>query len=738
MSETRATTSIPDARSRRALVYGDVNLNLIDGSAIWAAASVEILALAGCDVTLLLKARVTTTRLIEPLEAIPRVRIVRPFEEGLAGDVSGDLLSPNRATKIMLRLDAVEPFDLVVIRGSRTLDTMVQNGGFNGRIWAYLTDIPQAVTAVTAESTERLARMVEASRLMLCQTEELRGFLETTVPEAAGKSVLFPPLLPPLVGHEPKMPDPGRPLKLAYAGKFAPLWRTEAMTGLPAKLAERGVNVELHMVGDKMHDDPNDPDYPRRMEAALRTSPGVVWHGGLARQDALDVVASCDVGLSWRARVLDASLELSTKVLEYGAAGLPVVLNRTPMHEALLGVDYPLFVGDDDDVVDVVEAATEDAAFRLAAERCRVAAEGFTQARAVERVKRLLESVFPTASALAGRVRRIRVGIASHDFKFFSRPLEWLQAMPELEVQTDRWSSLARHDPIRSQALVDWADVIICEWCGPNAVWYAQHKRKDQRLLVRLHRFELYRPWPQELAIDRVDQVVCVSPHYAQATLEGTGWPGDKVTVIPNWVDDQQLDRVKLAGSRFHLGMIGVGESRKRFDIALDILEAVRREDDRFVLFAKTKLPWEYPWIWARPGEHEQTHATLDRIQNARLLRGAVVFDQFGPDVGTWLRRIGFILSTSDDESFHLAPAEGMASRAVPVIRAWPGSDAIFDPMWIHPDAPAMAAAILETVDEERWEAQGNAARDEIRASYSVERVVDAWTGLIAGYDALG
>jgi hypothetical protein len=49
-----------------------------------------------------------------------------------------------------------------------------------------------------------------------------------------------------------------------------------------------------------------------------------------------------------------------------------------------------------------------------------------------------------------------------------------------------------------------------------------------------------------------------------------------------------------------------------------------------------------------------------------------------------------------------------------------------------------MAAAILETVDEERWEAQGNAARDEIRASYSVKRVVDAWTGLIAGYDALG
>ena len=62
-------------------------------------------------------------------------------------------------------------------------------------------------------------------------------------------------------------------------------------------------------------------------------------------------------------------------------------------------------------------------------------------------------------------------------------------------------------------------------------------------------------------------------------------------------------------------------KSRKRLDIALDVLEAIRRHDDRFILFAKTKMPWEYPWIWRRPGELEQTQAALERIQNAPLLR---------------------------------------------------------------------------------------------------------------------
>ena len=84
MTLPRPTTPRSRTAPRRVLVYGDVNLNLIDGSAIWAVAVVEVFAQAGCDVTLLLKSRVTTTRLIAPLEAMPNVRIVRPFEEGLA------------------------------------------------------------------------------------------------------------------------------------------------------------------------------------------------------------------------------------------------------------------------------------------------------------------------------------------------------------------------------------------------------------------------------------------------------------------------------------------------------------------------------------------------------------------------------------------------------------------------------------------------------------------------------
>ena len=66
--------------------------------------------------------------------------------------------------------------------------------------------------------------------------------------------MLFPPVLPALDIHrdpERKVAPPGTPLKLVYTGKFAPRWNTLEMTSLPALLASRGVDAEVHMVGDK-------------------------------------------------------------------------------------------------------------------------------------------------------------------------------------------------------------------------------------------------------------------------------------------------------------------------------------------------------------------------------------------------------------------------------------------------------------------------------------------------------
>jgi glycosyltransferase involved in cell wall biosynthesis len=721
----------------RALVYGDVDLNLIDGSAIWVQGMVQALARAGCAVTLVLKAPVRTGRLVDPLEAVDGVTVRRPHQEGLAE--ADQSMSPKTAVRILTEIDAAEPHDLVVVRGRRVAGKLAHSA-MKGRLWTYLTDVPQSAGEFDGAARGELARIAKASRFLLCQTEELRSFLESAVPETAGSCVLFPPVVVLPDGLEPRDPTPpdGRAIRLVYTGKFAPRWNTYEMTGLPRLLAAHGVEAELHMVGDKIHDDPQDPGFARRMRSGLESGDGVVWHGGHPRAEAMRISASCDVGLSWRAPDLDASLELSTKVLEMGTLGVPVVLNRTPMHERLLGADYPLFAAAETDVVEALAvAAREPETYALAARRCREAAAGFTLDAAAGRLERCLRQAFPEPSEAVLRPspdgpRPLRVGIAGHDLKFFTRLLDYLQARPDMEVRVDHWAALKVHDPERSQELVDWADVIVCEWCGPNALWFAQHKRPGQRLVVRLHRFELYSGWPQRLDIDAVDQVICVSPHYADLTRKMTGWPEDKVVVVPNWVDDPQLDRPKLEGAEHHLGIIGIAPSRKRLDLALDVIEELRADDPRFMLFVKSKLPWDYWWIWQREEEREHYEQVFRRIRRSPLLAGAVVFDSYGRDVAAWLRRIGFVLSTSDDESFHLAPAEGMAAGAIPALLPWPGAETIYDQRWIHADPVAMAASIAATVREGRWESERLLGQAEVRAAYGLDEVCRQWTDLLA------
>ncbi len=355
-------------------------------------------------------------------------------------------------------------------------------------------------------------------------------------------------------------------------------------------------------------------------------------------------------------------------------------------------------------------------------------------------VRRLLDRTFAPAP-WAARTRPLRVVVAGHALHFLAAVTEWLGGLPDVELRIDHVPSFSRQDEAASGEHAAWADTVVCEWASPVAAWYSRHKRPGQRLVVRLHRAELYSDWWKGIDIAAVDQVVCVSPQYARLTREITGWPADKVVVIPNYVDAAVLDRPKLPSAAFALGMMGVVPRRKRLDLGLDLLERLRASDPRFTLHVKSQMAWSVPWAWREPEERRAAEETLRRVRSSALLADGVVFDGYGPDVGAWLRKIGWVLSLSDDESFHLAPAEGMASGAVPVIRPWPGAETIYASRWIagagrgaQADGPAradgraddradgragvdaMAELVLAATREGRWDDLRARAREQVAA----------------------
>jgi glycosyltransferase involved in cell wall biosynthesis len=339
-----------------------------------------------------------------------------------------------------------------------------------------------------------------------------------------------------------------------------------------------------------------------------------------------------------------------------------------------------------------------------------------------------------------GTSRGARLLIAGHSLAFAAPIARWARR-GGAEVREDRWRGHALHDEAASAAALEWADVVHCEWCLGNAVWFSRAKRPGQRLVVRFHRMELETGHPAEVDLERVDAMVFVARHVLERACERYGWNTDdeRFQVIPNGIEADALRAPKLPGARFTLAAIGYVPCLKRLDRALDLLDLLRARDDRYRMLVKGRAPWEHEWMGGRAEERPYFEELFRRIERSPNLRRAVSFEPFGDDVAAFLRQAGWILSTSEVEGHSVALAEGMASGAVPVVLDRAGAAEQYEPHWVHDDAAAAARAIEAFSPQGRgksfnWDlgAEGEAA-SRFAARWSWERLWPAWEQLLRG-----
>ncbi|MBO1031884.1 glycosyltransferase [Tessaracoccus sp. SD287] len=709
----------------RVLLYGDVNLNYRDGSAVWLRSVTECLARAGTQVDVLLKSDAREDELLEPFRRLPGVTVRTPFDDKISGFAG---MPPEHAGRRIAELDERHGYDVVITRGFDVAAEVTARDQFAGRCWPYLTEGPAFEYEPTDAGAQRAAAIASAARRVLVQTEEARSVIEALVPAAAGKTLVLNPIVPDEAFSLADGRNHSGELDLVYSGKFARRWNTLEMVDLPAQLAERGFEARLTMVGDKFQLTAGDQWWVDAMKAAAAEDrPGVSWAGGMCREGALAESARHEIGVCWRDAELDGSLEISTKMLEFAAIGTPPVLNRTAMHEALLGTDYPLFV-DGNDVLTTLARAGADAGLVAAArERARERVADYSMAATAERMRSSLARALGAQPAVEGP--RHKVLLAGHDFKFAGELIDMLQSHPGFELRIDQWTRLAQHDAEASAKHAEWADTIICEWSGPNAVFYSQRVRADQRLLVRFHGFEIRGAWLADIDVSRVDAFVFVSDFYRRQVLDQTGWPAHRTTVIPNAIDAVDLDRPKVPGAEFRIGMAGYVPMLKRPDRALDLLAGLLDHDERYHLVLRGRQPWEYPWEWAKPAQREAYGSFFERIATDDRLREHVTFEPFSADMGSWFRGIGWMVSPSTRETFHLAPVEGMASGALPVI--WPreGVEEIFGADLVCDSTQQAVQFVLDNAA--RWGDVGPAMKQRAQ-QYDLAQVRDLWFRLVS------
>ncbi|MGO3130540.1 MAG: glycosyltransferase family protein [Alcaligenes sp.] len=709
--------------SKRVLVCGSPDLNFIDGSSIWAQTIALAFAATGqAEVEFIAKSKPERDELFAPLRSADRLTIVNGTDPSYWNGKGFKRLTLPMMAELSVKLDQANPYDAVVVRGLDIAIALLDHPALLAKCWLYLTDIPQLVGEYPPELREKMRRMATGCQRLLCQTQGFVNLWKELVPSVSlDKFSLYTPVIPDLPAS--LTPLSQRSMRAVYAGKFKADWMTLEMTESWSIVHAEVPGSELVMIGDKIHNEAGWPEYKGRMQQALEATAGLQWLGAQSRESVQAQLQSARVGLSWRAESMNDTVEYSTKILEYGGAGCAAILNRNTLHEQLLGVDYPLFANSAEEFSRQLRRAfTEPAVVEAAANALTQLARRHTFSQRVKEIQTWLQ-VVPERTAVNGKVR---VLVAGHDLKFFALLQDALESTGQFEFLVDTWAGHDKHDERRSFELLEQADIIFCEWCLGNLKWYSNNKKPHQRLVARFHAQERTLPYVVEANWENIDHISYVSEFIRKEGQNAFGFPDERVSVIPNLLDSNKFTPLKKAGdASYTLGMIGVAPSLKRLDRAIDLLEALLDDDARYCLRIKGKNPLDYGWLLKREDELQYYKNIYKRINQNSRLRHKVIFDPPNDDVNDWLSMVGFILSPSDFESFHMAVGEGMLTGAVPIIWNWEGAGDIWGEQWVVKDVIEAKAAI------KKWEI-GSLGIEKSLSNLSANRVVEEWKRILS------
>lgn len=342
------------------------------------------------------------------------------------------------------------------------------------------------------------------------------------------------------------------------------------------------------------------------------------------------------------------------------------------------------------------------------------------------RLKAILAEVFQ--GSYDGFLREIRphLLVAGFDLKFIRGVLPALEKFYAIRV--DEWSGHATHDEKTSRSHLEWAEIIFCEWLLGNAVWYSENKRADQRLVVRVHRFELATPWCEKIDHRKVDRFIAVSLYYVEKVIERVGCPRGKVALIPNFIDASAYLRDGGENRVFSLAMIGILPRKKGYLHGLQVLKSLADTDTRYTLTVFGKRPEEVDWVVRSKDEMEYYNACARYIEDNGL-QGRVRFTGW-VDVSKSIKDYGFVLSMSEKdelfESFHIAPADGFAGGGVGVLTRWNGVEYIYPDEFIVDDVSGVVESIRRLSKYEDFIEKASIGRRFIEERYSISEFCGA------------
>lgn len=290
----------------------------------------------------------------------------------------------------------------------------------------------------------------------------------------------------------------------------------------------------------------------------------------------------------------------------------------------------------------------------------------------------------------------------------------------------------------RLRRIVTPYDVVFSDWADASTVWLSVVCPSRVRLVVRIHSVDALDAWFPLVDWVNVDEVIVIAPTVQSLVVDllaALGITSLRVTLLPGLVGVDALSPDKDEGARHTLGLIGWARRVKDMAWALDVLE----QDPawRLVLIGH---PLTEPHGGARARRYFEE--VLNRMDQPHL-RDRLDVVGWTDDVGSHLRRVGVMLSTSRREGNHHGLVEGAATGAVPVVRDWPlfarrgGARAVFPADWVVEDVEQAVTRIrATTADEATWNRVRMAAREQALSLFDPDAAAEQYRATVIGVRA--
>ena len=703
---------------KKILLYGDLTLNIVDGSSVWLASVAKLLSQDQNNVIdILLKERLTSNVLADELLFKDNVNLVEACEF----IPKTHFVSTSNIVKIMTKADKLRDYSCIIVRGFEVVQKIVKNDNLASKLIPYLTNFCHDKDKITDSEKQELTYIYNRVNQFFVQTVQMGDYLKNVLSVDGEKFQILNPMI-----FKDSIKTPKKKKKsIVYAGKLARDWNILELIEIMDRLYEIDSEITLHMIGDKFN-----RDLASRKTEILnkfQSMPNVVFYGSLPKNETTEIINSCELGYSFRSSSVDNddSLELSSKVLEYCFCSVPLILRKTKMHSDVLGEDYPLYTESVDECVEkIVDYFENSEKYKEFKETLPQKVERFSPENVYKNVSCALEK-FPQ--------KKMRLLITGHDLKFIKPLFPYFEKEFELTVQ--EYPEYSHLNINESKKLLKRVDIVWCEWLLINAKWYSNHIHSFQKLIVRAHKFEISKQSGKEVNWNNVDKLITVAYYWQEQFIKKFNVPRYKTTVINNFIDVKSYPTEKEDGYKYNIGMIGILPKLKGFSRAIDILKELKEQDSRYKLYVAGKRPEEFSNTWNVPEQKQYYLDTFKKIEDLGL-SDSVIYTGW-VKTADFLKNIGYTLSLSDKtfpESFHVAPFEGMASGGVGLAVYWDGMEYLY-PEYVIEDSPSsVAKRIIElNSDDAKYRELSEKSRRFVTENYDISIIWDSISNLLNG-----